>query len=339
MTTMRDVARHAKVSVTTVSHVVNGTRFVESGTEERVRTAIEMLGYRPNLLARGLRRRQTGIIALLVPDNSNPFFADVARIIEDAGFVEGYSVILCNSDLSETKESAYIDMLLSRQVDGLILISSGNNPEQLQRILAAEVPVVVVDRELGDMLVDQVLVDNEQGGYQAGRYLVGLGHHRIGCIVGPSDVTPSARRIAGFRRSLEESGLTLMEDAIVRGDGRYEGGEDGARQLIDRDLGITAVFAYNDLMAIGAMGTFRRSGLSVPGDVSVIGFDDIQQTAEMVPSVTTIAQPVAEIGKVATQLLLNRIGRQDSKPSRVMLPTKLIKRESCRAIGQVKLGG
>lgn len=333
MPTIRDVARHANVSSTTVSHVINGTRFVEPETEQRVRLAIETLRYRPNLLARSLRRRATHTIGLVVPDNSNPFFADVARAIEDAGFAEGYSVILCNSDLSEVKQAAYIDVLLAKQVDGLILISSGNRPDPVQRILDCKVPVVVVDRELAGLGVDQVLVDNEHGGSLAGEYLSRLGHRRIGCIAGPSDVTPSAGRVEGFRRALASAGVTLASEAIVRGDGRYDGGKEAMATLLHRDLGLTAVFAFNDLMAIGAVSTLRRAGLRVPDDVSVIGFDDILQAGAMVPAITTVAQPVAELGQVSARLLLDHLsGRSAPEPTRTLLRTKLVERESCRAL-------
>ncbi len=333
---MRDVATHAGVSVSTVSHVINGTRRVEPETVERVREAIATLGYRPNLIARGLRRRETRTIGLIVPDNSNPFFADLARVIEDRGFERGYSVILCNSDLSEVKESTYVDVLLSKQVDGLVLISSSNRPRQLRRVLSARVPVVVVDREFDALPVDQVLVDNEEGGYLAGEYLVGLGHRRIGCIAGPRDATPSAKRVAGFRRALAEAGVDLPPEAVVRGDGRYEGGESAIRELLGRSPGLTAVFAYNDLMAIGALGALRRAGISVPGDVSVIGFDDIQQASAMVPSVTTIAQPAVEMAQAALDLLLGRIRRVEEGPMKVVLHTWLVERESCRRIAQAQ---
>lgn len=332
MPTIRDVAAHAKVSVSTVSHVLNGTRFVEPETEDRVRAAIEALGYRPNSVARSLRRRQTGTIGLLVPDNSNPFFAEVARAIEDAGFTEGYNLILCNSDGSESKEAAYIDVLLSKQMDGLLLISSGNRSDSLQAILRAQVPVVVVDRRLDDLPVDQVLVDNEEGGYQAGRYLVQLGHRRLGCITGPSSVSPSAERIVGFRRALAEAGIALPLETIIRGDFQYAGGEAATRELLKRELDFTAIFVVNDVMAIGAINVLSRAGLRVPDDVSVIGFDNIPQTSAMMPSITTIAQPIAELGKVSISLLLDRIKKGQNPPSRIVLPTTLVERESCRAI-------
>jgi LacI family transcriptional regulator len=332
MPTIRDVAVHARVSPSTVSHVLNRTRYVDPQTEERVRGAIEALGYRPNSVARSLRRRTTSTIGLLVPDISNPFFADIARAIEDAGFSAGYNVVLCNSDGSETKELAYIDVLLSKQVDGLILISSGSRPDPLQVILDAGVPVVVADRELGGLPVDQVLVDNEQGGYLAGRYLAQLGHRRIGCIAGSDGLALSMGRITGFRRALAEAEIELQTSAIVHADFHYSSGEAAMRELLQRKLNLTAVFAANDMMAIGAVNVLSRSGLCVPDAVSVIGFDNILQSNAIVPSITTIAQPVAELGQMSISLLLRRMKRPGDAPSRELLPTRLVERESCRAL-------
>src|SRR3954447_12186282 len=272
MATIREVAEQAQVSVSTVSHVINRTRFVDSETQERVRQAISTLGYRPNLLARSLRRRETRTIGLLVPDNANPYFAEFARVIENAGFAEGYSVILCNSDRSEAKEETYVDVLLAKQVDGLVVISSTERIDLLQRVLDVGVPLVVVDRNLTGLSVSQVLVANEQGGYLAGRHLVELGHRRVGCIGGPSEGNPSWDRVLGFKRALAEAGVSLPPQAIVAGDFRYTGGEAGMRALLEHNRGLTAVFASNDLMAIGAMITLRQAGLRVPEDVSVIGF-------------------------------------------------------------------
>src|SRR5215218_7202424 len=236
MPTIREVAEQAQVSVSTVSHVINHTRFVDPETQERVRRAIKVLGYRPNLLARSLRRRETRTIGLLVPDNANPFFAEFARVIEDAGFAEGYSVILCNSDRSEAKEETYIDVLLAKQVDGLIVISSTDRIDLLQRVIDVGVPLVVVDRNLPDLSVSQALVANEQGGYLAGRYLVELGHRRVGCIGGPSEGNPSWDRVLGFKRALAEAGVSLLSEAIVSGDFRYPSGEAGMRTLLERNL-------------------------------------------------------------------------------------------------------
>ncbi|NWF69750.1 MAG: LacI family DNA-binding transcriptional regulator [Chloroflexi bacterium] len=332
MTTIRDVAAKAQVSVSTVSHVINGTRFVENETRARVQAAIAELGYRPNSLARSLRRRVTGTIGLLVPDNANPFFADMARLIEDVGFDEGYSVILCNSDGSDKKESAYIDVLRSKQVDGLLIISSSNHPEFLRSAVGVEVPVVVVDRALEEWPVDQVMVDNELGGYQAGHYLAGLGHRRIVCIAGPSSATPSAGRSAGFKRALSEFGIRLSESAILPGDFQYSGGESAMRILLEQMPDLTAVFATNDLMAIGAMNVLQRAGRRIPDDVSVIGFDNVPQSAAMFPALTTIAQPTEQLARTSISLLLKRINGSGDPAARILLPTHLIERESCKYI-------
>jgi LacI family transcriptional regulator len=312
--------------------VINHTRFVDPATQERVRRAISTLGYRPNMLARSLRRRETRTIGLLVPDNANPFFAEFARVIENAGFAEGYSVILCNSDRSEAKEETYIDVLLAKQVDGLIVISSTERADLLQRVLDVGVPMVVVDRNLTSLSVSQVLVANEQGGYLAGRYLMELGHRRAGCIGGPSEGNPSWDRVLGFKRALAEAGVSLPSAAIVPGDFRYSGGEAGMRTLLERNLGLTAVFATNDLMAIGAVITLRQAGLRVPEDVSVIGFDNILQASTMMPPLTTIEQPINDLGQATARLLLDQILKRTTELTCLTIPTSLVVRDSCRAI-------
>ena len=334
--TLRDVAAKAGVSVSTVSRVVTGAVAVDPETAAKVREAVSSLDYRPNLLARSFRRRVTHTIGLLVPDNSNPYFAELARSIEDAGFAEGYSVVLCNSDLSAEKQAAYIDVLLAKQVDGLILASSGLIPRggagdgraEVERIVDAGVCCVVVDRDLGETPVDQVLVDNHRGGRIVGEHLLALGHRAVACIIGPSDETPSAGRVAGFRSALAEHGLAVAPEAMVRGDGRPEGGAAAARALLERGTAFTAVFAFNDQMAAGAVGAFRRAGLGVPEDVSVIGFDDIPSASATFPALTTVAQPIEAMGTAVVRLLLDRIARPTAPYARIELPTALVVRES-----------
>jgi LacI family transcriptional regulator len=291
---------------------------------------VRELGYRPNSLARGLRRRETRTIGLIVPDNANPFFADLARAIEDVGFTEGYSVILCNSDRSDAKEAAYVEVLLSKQVDGLILASASSRPEALRQILLAGVPVVVLPGELSDVPVDVVMTDDEPAGAIAAEYLLRLGHRRIGCITGPRDTSASAGRVAGFRRALQRAGVKLAPEATVRGDFRVEGGQAGMAELLRRDLGLTAIFAANDMMAIGALAALRRAGLRAPEDVSLIGFDGIALGAAVTPPLTTVAQPLAILGQTAVHVLLDRMGDPTAPPRRELLSARLIERESCR---------
>jgi LacI family transcriptional regulator len=337
MTTIRDVAQHAGVSISTVSRVVNQSTPVDPITTERVREAIVALNYRPNLLARSFRRRVTHTIGLVVPDNSNPFFAELARVIEDEGFAAGYSVILCNSDLSELKQATYVEALIAKRVDGIVIVSSGlvptgSGPDVMQSILAANVPCVAVDRDLGEMPVDQVLVDNEQGGALAADYLLGLGHRRFAYVAGPSELTPSAGRIAGFRRRLERFGNEVAFVRALPGDGRHDGGVQAARSLLDHGLDVTAAFVFNDLTAVGMIGALHRNGCHVPADLSVVGFDDIPQAGTGIPALTTVAQPVCEMGKASVRLLLDRIARPDAPYQRLVLPTELIERESCRSL-------
>ncbi len=322
------------MSLSTVSRVINQSVPVDATTEERVRRAIQELGYRPNLLARSFRRRITHTIGLLVPDNSNPFFAEIARTIEDAGFREGYNVILCNSDLSQAKQDAYLDVLLAKQVDGLILVSTGliglpEDQDPTQHVLEAGVPCVIIDRDLGNRPVDQVLVDNQQGGYLAGRYLVEQGHQHIACILGPSVVTPSAGRFAGFERALAEMDPNLVPVANLVSNGRYDGGEAAVHELLHRGVHVTALFVFNDLVAIGAHGALRRAGLRVPEDISLVGFDDVTIASAVYPSLTTIAQPITEMAQLSVRLLLNRMIDHDAPYARVVLSTRLIERESC----------
>jgi LacI family transcriptional regulator len=292
---------------------------------------MDELNYRPNVLARGLRRGETRTIGLIVPDNSNPFFAEIARIVEDVGFHNGYSVILCNSDGNLEKEAAYINVLIAKQVDGVIFIAAGSNHEHLSELTGAGIPVVVADRDIPHTLADIVLVDNERGGYDATRYLLGLGHHRIACVAGPSDLNPSADRVQGYRRALEQAGVRVREEWIVPGDFRFQGGEAAVEELLRLDQSPTAIFACNDMMAIGALRAIRGAGRQVPGDVSVIGFDDIPLASAVMPALTTVAQPMVELATLATQYLIAQIQDDDhvAPRQRTILDAKLVVRGSC----------
>ena len=328
MTTIADVARHAGVSVATVSHVMNRTRHVEPETAERVRSAIAALRYSPNTLARSLRRGETKTIGLLLPDNSNPFFASVARQIEDAGFLAGYTVILCNSDGSAEKEERYLQVLMAKQIDGLIFAGSSDHARVFARLLPS-VPAVLLDREIQSVNVDSVLVDHDHGGYLAGKYLAGLGHKKIGVIGGPRDSGSSPARLRGFARALQEAGLDLPANAVVDSDYHFAGGRKAMERLMAQARGITALFACNDLMAMGALTVLRARGLRVPDDMSMIGFDDIPYAVTTWPPLTTIAQPVEKIGTRAVSLLLARVAEPAAHSRREVLTPVLVERESC----------
>ena len=333
--TISDVAKLAGVSTTTVSHFLNGTRYISDDLRERVEKAILSLGYRPNSMARGLRRGESKTIGLIVPDNSNPFFAEILRTIENIGYTKGYSVILCNSDSDVEKEIAYTDLLYTKQVDGIIFITTNNSVEHLQQMVDSGIPIVVVDRDIPLNDTDVILVDNLQGGYEATNYLIRLGHRRIACIAGPSKLTPSADRVNGYQKALAEAGIPVDPDYIMNGDFQYLGGDAAMTELLARPVKPTAIFACNDLMALGAMRALRDAGYSIPDQMSVIGFDDITLTSMVSPSLSTVAQPIEDIARLSLDLLISRILHK-SEPAhaqKIILTTQLVIRDSCSIIG------
>ena len=325
---MREVAERADVSVTTVSHVVNDTRPVSQALQERVLFAMDELDYRPNRLARSLRRGETHTIGVIVPDSANPFFAEVARGVEDASFEERYNVILCNSDGDLEKELLYTNVLTAKQVDGILFVAAGVSTEHIRALQEDRVPLVVVDRTIPDVSVDEVLTDNIHGGEMVTRHLIGLRHRRIGCITGPSDVTPSADRVAGYQKALRDADIPIDESIILRGDFQYSSGHQVAHELLGMDDPPTAVFACNDLMAVGVISAARELGLRVPEDLSVAGFDDVPLASFTNPPLTTIAQPKYEMGALATRLLLERMQDHDNSPRHELLSTRLVIRQS-----------
>lgn len=332
MPTIREVASRAGVSPTTVSHVINNTRFVSADARQRVLDAMAELNYRPNVLARSLRRGETRTLGLILPDSANPFFAEIARAIEDTAFFNGYNVILGNSENELTKEQVYVDVLVNKQVDGLIFVATGDHSPSLEQLVNDGLPVVVVDRRLSNLEVDTVLTDNLQGGLTATRHLLDLGHRRIACITGPSNLTPSAERVIGYRQALEERSLPVDETLIRKGDFHPHSGYLAVAQLIQSNPRPTAFFICNDMMAIGALRALVEARLQVPQDCSLVGFDDIELASYVTPPLTTIRQDKNAMAEAAVQLLLERIA-EPSLPARTrILPTRLVERQSTRRI-------
>lgn len=332
MVTISQVAKRAGVSSTTVSHVINETRFVSSAVRERVQQAMDELGYQPNALARSLRRGETHTLGLILPDSSNPFFAEVTQNVEVAAFDQGYNVILCNAEGSPAKERLYLDVLQKRQVDGLILLSTGEDGESLSQSLRRDIPIVLVDRDLPTADADVVLADNRSGAFLATSHLLQLGHRRIGCISGPSHITPSARRVSGYIDALADSGIAFSDTLVVRGDFHPESGRVGAHVLLGRPDRPTAIFACNDLMAIGVVRAASERGINVPTDLSVVGFDDIQLASYITPSLTTVVQPKAEMARTAVQLLVERMTDRSLSARRRVLSPMLVVRESSQVL-------
>lgn len=326
--TIRDVAEKAGVSAQTVSRVLNQRPDVAPQTREKVVQAIADLNYRPSGIARSLRLKSTGTIGLIVPDSSNPFFAELGRAIEKTAFENGCSVILCNSDGDLERESFYIEALVSKQVDGLIIVGA-NRASRKNPILDGSLPVVVVDRDLNGERFDTVLADNLEGGEKGTSYLIALGHERIAFITGPSGLPTSTARLRGYRRALEKHHIPLERELVIPGDFRYQGGYRAMEKLLKLAPPPTAVFAANDMMAVGAIACIRDHHLRVPEDISVIGFDDIPLASFLNPKLTTIAQPRGEMGRMAVTMLMERLQDRNLPARRYVLPVILVERESC----------
>jgi len=326
--TIRDVAQLAGVSTATVSHVLNNTRAVSDGSRDRVLAAMEQLNYRPNAVARSLRVSETLTLGLIVPDVEIPFFARVARCIEAAANEIGYNVILCNSGWSLNQELLYLDNLLARRVDGLICISLSMTSEHVAPMLKRHTPVVWFEQNRSGSRFDSVVIDNFKGAYEATAHLIAQGHRRIGCILGLAHSQLTVDRLAGYRQALEDNELPFDEDLLCSGDYTPPTGLAGAYRLLNLPEPPSAIFAYNDMMALGAMQAITERGLRVPEHIAVIGFDGIALTEHTCPPLSTVEQPIPEMSRLAISMLLDRINDRAPIESRtVVVEPRLI----CRA--------
>ncbi|MEV6036420.1 LacI family DNA-binding transcriptional regulator [Nonomuraea sp. NPDC052116] len=321
MPTIYDVAREAGVSAATVSRVLNGAQTVDPAMVARVLTAVRELGYRPNAVARNLRRSRTSLWAVIISDIGNPFFTSMVRGVEDVAQQEGYSVVLCNSDEDPAKEETYVAAALSEQMAGVIISSSGS-VKAAKTLVDSPVPVVAVDRELPRGAVDTVVVDNEGGARTATEHLLAAGYRRIACIAGPEGVSTADLRLRGYTTALRG------DPVIVRADFREQGGYDAMAALLSSPEPPDAVFVANNLMTVGALRCLTERGVDVPGQVGLVGFDEIPWADLVRPSPSTVTQPTYELGRMAARLLVDRIATPAAKPATIVLPAELHARQS-----------
>ena len=324
-----DVARHARVSVFTVSAVVNNNGQVSPTLRRRVETAVQKLNYRPNLLARGLAKRQTFTIGIVLRDIVNPFFPLLVRGAEDAAQKAGYSVLLCNSDDQRDKEEQYLELLLSKRVDGILLNKApGHLSTSLRRLLAdSKVPVVMLMRTSPDLKGDAVVTDDEKGAFEAVSHLARLGHRRIALVSGPMSVSNGKARWHGFRKALDANGLQYEPELVIEGDYHIESGYRAGLSLLPRQP--NAIFVANYLMTVGVMKAAEEMGLSCPADFGLASFDDYPWLSCFRPRLTTVELPKYEIGAAAVQMLLDRISGKHTRFALLKLPPELRVRESC----------
>ncbi len=329
MVTIADVAERAGVSKTTVSHVLSGKRPVAAATRERIEQVIEELGFRPNALARSLRMQRTQMVALILPDITNPYYPMLARGLQDALVEEDYHAFLCNTDGDKEQEAAFIADAVQRKVDGIVLASLYSRTQDVDEYIKNGAIFVSLSSAIVHPEVDRISSDNEQGAILATRYLLECGHQRIGMIGSSLEQHPSSTRLKGFRKALEEASISFDDTLFAQGDFTRAGGARAMRKLMEQPDRPTAVFCANDLMAIGAMDTAHELGLRIPENVAIIGYDDIEEASLVSPKLTTVLNPAYEKGKAAGQLLLERVRGKYKGPGRhVFIPPRFIKRES-----------
>ena len=311
MATMKDVARLAGVSTSTVSHVINKDRFVSEAITAKVEAAIKELNYAPSALARSLKLNQTHTIGMLITASTNPFYSELVRGVERSCFERGYSLVLCNTEGDEQRMNRNLETLMQKRVDGLLLLCTETH--QPSREIMQRYPTVPTVMMGGDL---------------ATQYLIDKGHTRIACITGPLDKTPARLRLEGYRAAMKRAGLNIPDGYEVTGDFEFNGGFDAMRQLLSHPLRPQAVFTGNDAMAVGVYQALYQAELQVPQDIAVIGYDDIELASFMTPPLTTIHQPKDELGELAVDVLIHRITQPTLQQQRLQLTPILMERGS-----------
>lgn len=330
MATIHDVAKKAGVSTATVSHVINNTRPVSEELTNRVFSIIEELNYKPNSIAKSLRKGNTHTIALILPDNTNPFFAEIGQAIEIAAYESGYSVILCNTGGSKEKELEYIELLIQTRVDGVVFCGVGNEQQDtIESLLSAFNQVVIIDDFFPTINAANIVADNRNGGYIATKHLLDLGHTRIACIKGPSDESCCDNRFFGYKDALQEVGIDILPELVSVGDWYPESGRFLFHKMMEMNKPPTAIFSCNDLMAFGVIRAAYERNISIPNQLALVGFDDIQLSTFATPSLSSISQPKNDIGRIAIEIIVEKIKTGSKNNPKIILPVNLIIRQSC----------
>ena len=326
-----DVARRAKVNISTVSRTINQTGKIGSETQARVQKAMRELGYKPNRVARRLRTQEgsTHLLGLIIPNIQNLFFADLARGVEDVAYMHNFALLLCNYDEDESKERFYLDVMQSESVDGIIIPPIHQNDPAVLQVVRNGTPVVCVDRSLSIGNLDKVEVDNHSGALKAVEHIIARGHRRVGVIAGPIDSSTGRERLRGYKDAHAQAGITLKTELIRFGDFKQASGRTHAHDLLSLADPPTALFVCNGLMMAGALEAIAARGLKIPRQVAIVGFDELTLADVFNPPLTVVRQPAYEVGKCAAELLLKRIEDPKRPASSLKLLPELIIRKSC----------
>lgn len=332
MATIKDIARLAQVSTSTVSHVLNSTRFVSDSVKDRVLSAVKDLNYAPSALARSLKTKNTRTFGMLVTTSTNPFFAEVVKGVEAHCYLNGYSLILCNTEGDADRIRFSLSTLLQKQVDGLLLMcSEAEAPAFSQLSSQPNLPTVVMDWGPTDFQCDKIQDNSRQGGYLATRYLIEQGHKDIGCVSGPLDKLPSQQRLAGFVDAMTEANLPLQPQWQISGNFECDGGAAAFESLMQAPTRPTAMFVSNDVMAMGFIHAAYYAGINIPEQLSVIGYDDIELARYLTPALTTIHQPKQQLGRTAVEVLLERLNNPGSSSKTIQLEPSLVIRDTVKS--------
>lgn len=327
-TTIYDVAREAGVSIATVSNAINGKGKVSNKKRDEILEVMKRLQYQPSVIASALMGKKTYTIGLLIPDVSNPFFSEIARTVEDLAHSEGYSVIVCSTDNKDERVEKYIRLLEQKNVDGILIGTGVGNADILALHVEKSFPIVMIARETADIAVHRVLNDDFKGGAIAAEHLLEKGHRKMAVLSEDFNVSSSFERVRGFRFGLFEAGISLDPKNIFACESNIKDGKRVASEILRGVERPTALFCCNDLLAIGALQAAKEEGLSVPEQLSIIGFDDTILSTVTNPTLTTIAQPMNQMVKMAFDLLIGSLDHTDDIKQRIVLQPELVIRES-----------
>jgi DNA-binding LacI/PurR family transcriptional regulator len=326
--TIYDIAKEAGVSIATVSKVINGKGRISAETRNAVIAIMERFDFQPSVIASALTGKRTFTLGLLVPDVSNPFFAEIARAIEDQGHHLGYSVVMCNTDNKDEKIERYISLLLQKSVDGIIIATGIEKKEILDQLLSKGLPIVLIAREMPLVAVETVVVDDYAGGCLAANHLIELGHKEIAILGESQKVSSSRERMRGFRQTMADAGLTFNENWLKICEYKVADGNINTLELLQADSRPSAIFACNDLLAVGALQAAKELRISVPSELSIISFDNTILASVTNPTLTAIAQPMEQMGKLAVDLIVEYIKGDKKAKQRIVFRPELLIRES-----------
>ncbi|QPB41583.1 substrate-binding domain-containing protein [Rodentibacter haemolyticus] len=327
MATMKDIARLAQVSTSTVSHVVNGSRFVSDEIREKVMRVVAELNYTPSAVARSLKVRETKTIGLLVTATNNPFFAEVMAGVEKYCQQHQYNLIIATTGGDNKRLQQNLQTLIHKQVDGLLLMC-GDSRFNAETSITTSIPLVVMDWWFTELNADKILENSELGGYLATKALIDANHKKIGIITGNLKKSLAVNRLEGYKKALLEANIQPNPAWIIESHFDFEGGFVGMKKLLATPNRPTAVFCCSDTIAVGAYQVIHQQGLKIPQDISVIGYDDIELARYLSPPLSTVSQPKAELGKLAVEILLQRIKEPDSHYQTITLNPNLVLRQS-----------